>query len=95
MNRSRYGHWEIDTVIGAGDGHCIVTLVERKSGYILIGKLKARTTAELNRCVIKLIRREQRTVRTITADNGAEFHHYDTIEDITDAMFYFADPYHS
>ena len=94
-NRSRYGHWEIDTVIGAGDGHCIVTLVERKSGYVLIGKLKARTTAELNRRVIKLIRREQRKVRTITADNGTEFHHYDHIEEVTDAMFYFADPYHS
>ena len=56
VNRSRYGHWEIDTVIGAGDGPCIVTLVERKSGYVLIGKLKARTTAEL-------VRKETRKVQ--------------------------------
>lgn len=94
-NRTRFGHWEIDTVIGASDRHCIVTMVERKSGYALIGKLKARTTAELNRRVIKMIKREATRVRTITADNGTEFHAYVSIEKVTDAMFYFANPYHS
>lgn len=94
-NRSRIGHWEIDTVIGANDKHCIVTMVERKSGYTVIGKLKARTTAELNRRVIKLIRKQSRKVRSITADNGTEFHAYDQIEQVTDAIFYFATPYHS
>lgn len=94
-NRSRFGHWEIDTVMGANDHHCIVTIVERKSGYVLIGKLKARTTAELNRRVIKMINKEQRLFKTITADNGTEFHAYEKIESVTDAMFYFATPYHS
>lgn len=93
--RSRIGHWEIDTVMGADDKHCIVTMVERKTGYTLIGKLKARTGAELNRRVIKMIRNEERRVRTITADNGTEFHAYDTIERITDTVFYFANPHHS
>ena len=94
-NRSRIGHWEIDTMMGANDHHCIVTMVERKSKYTLIGKLRARTTAQLNRRVIKLIHREARRVRTITADNGTEFHAYKTIEVNTDAIFYFATPHHS
>lgn len=94
-NRSRIGHWEIDTVMGADDRHCIVTMVERKTGYTLIGKLKARTAAELNRRVIKMIRSEERRVRSITADNGTEFHDYDTIERITDTLFFFANPHHS
>ncbi len=94
-NSSRLGHWEIDTVIGSRDHHCIVTMVERKSKYTLIGKLKARTTAELNRRVIKLIHRQARKVRTITADNGTEFHRYGSIEKKTDTRFYFATPYHS
>ena len=94
-NRSRIGHWEIDTVIGDHDQHCIVTLVERKSGYTVIGKLKARTTAELNRRAIKLIRRETRKVKTVTADNGTEFHQYETIEKKADTTFYFATPHHS
>ena len=94
-NRSRYGHWEIDTMLGANDHHCIVTMVERKSKYTLIGKLKARTTADLNRRVIKLIHRQARRVRTITADNGTEFHDYGSIEDDTGVIFYFATPHHS
>lgn len=94
-NRSRLGHWEIDTVIGANDGHCIVTLVERKSRYTIIGKLRARTTAELNRKVIELIKRDMHHVRTITSDNGTEFHQFTKIEDKTGTKFYFCTPYHS
>lgn len=90
-NRSRVAHIEIDTVMGSDDQHCVVTFVDRKSKYTMVGKLKARTTAELNRKVIELIQRERRTVRSITADNGTEFHQYQTIEDATNAMFYFCD----
>jgi IS30 family transposase len=50
-NRSRVGHLEGDTVLGT-DKHCIATLVDRKTGYVMIGKLKARTVAELNRAAI-------------------------------------------
>ena len=43
--RQQAGHWEIDTVKGAGwEKPCIVTLVERVSGYVLIGKLPNGTT---------------------------------------------------
>ena len=94
-HRSRVGHWEIDTVIGDRDQHCIVTLVERKTAYTLIGKLKARTTDELNRRVVQLLQGQRRTVRTITADNGTEFHQFREIETRTGARFYFATPHHS
>ena len=33
--------------------------------------------------------------RTVTADNGTEFHGYKTIEAATGSRFYFAAPYHS
>ena len=95
INRSRFGHWEIDTVIGANDGHCIVTLVDRKSRYTLIGKLRTRTTRELNRKVIELLQRQPHSIRTITADNGTEFHQFQDIEQRTGAEFYFCTPYHS
>jgi transposase, IS30 family len=93
--RRQLGHWEIDTVMGAGSKDCIVTLVERKSGLLLIGKLEDRTTASLNRRVIRLISRHQGAFETITSDNGTEFHHYERIEARTKATFYFARPYHS
>lgn len=47
-SRSSFGHWEIDTVMGSGDQHCLLTLVERSTGYLLIGKLKNRTSGENN-----------------------------------------------
>jgi IS30 family transposase len=93
--RQQAGHWEIDTVMGAGSKDCIVSLVERKTGLLLIGKLADRTTASLNRRVIRLIRRDEVAFETVTADNGTEFHDYKGIEARTQALFYFARPYHS
>ena len=93
--RQRAGHWGIDTVMGTGSKDCIVSLVERKSGLLLIGKLKDRTTASLNRRVIHLIRRHDTAFETITSDNGTEFHDYKKIEGRTQVTFYFAKPYHS
>ena len=96
--RGRSGHWEIDTVMGESLGEssdCILTLVERKTGYVLIGKLKARTAAEANRAVLELMARHPGRVRTITADNGTEFHWYAKVEAVSRVKFYFATPHHS
>ena len=94
-SRQRIGHWEIDTVVGKGSKDCIVTLVERKSGFVQIGKLKNRTKKELNQRTIRLIERIPPRFKTITADNGTEFHGYKQIEEETGVPFYFATPYHS
>ena len=96
--RSRTGDWEIDTVMGESLGEssdCILTLVERKSGYVLIGKLKARTAAEANRALLELMARHPGRVKTITSDNGTEFHWYGQVEAVHPVKFYFATPHHS
>jgi IS30 family transposase len=46
--RREVGHWEADTVMGAGTRDCVVTLVERKTGLVLVGKLKDRTAESLS-----------------------------------------------
>jgi transposase, IS30 family len=51
------GHWEIDTVMGQGSKDCIVTLTERKTGFVMIGKLNDRTTHSLNKRTLALIER--------------------------------------
>ena len=93
-DRSQVGHWEIDTMLGNGRP-CVVTLVERKTGYVMIGKLRARTVADLNRAAIHLITAAPLPVYTITADNGTEFHGYKQLEAATGARFFFATPHHS
>ena len=93
--RQQPGHWEIDTVKGAGwEKPCIVTMVERASGYVLIGKLANGTTKATNRRTIALIRRARLPCLTITSDNGTEFHNYPEIEAATGAVVYFAHPHH-
>ena len=93
--RIELGHWEIDTVMGCGSKHCIVTLVERATGYTLIGQLNDRTAESLNRRVIELMKSSGKEFKTITADNGTEFHQYEIIEQATGVTFYFATPHHS
>lgn len=96
--RREFGHWEIDTVHGSGRDS-IVTLVERLTGLVLIGKLPNLSTAALNERVVQMIRRFERkygpSFQTVTADNGTEFHSYETIERKARLEFYFATPYHS
>lgn len=93
-SRATCGHWEADTVHGSGK-HSVVTLVERKSGYVEIGKIAAVTVAETNLSMACLIARNLRSYGSITADNGAEFHGYAMVEKITGIPFYFATPHHS
>lgn len=89
------GHWEIDTVMGASwEKPCIVTLVERSSGYVLIGKLPNRTTKALNRRTIDLMQDAGAPFLSITSDNGTEFHGYPQIEAATGTIVYFARPHH-
>ena len=95
-DRCEVGHWEIDTVKGDSQGaHSVVTMVERATGFTMIGKLKRHTAAETTAKVIELISRHAGRVLTITSDNGSEFHGYKDVEAATGVAFYFATPHHS
>jgi len=94
--RTELGHWEGDTVLGASQaGPCVLSLVERTTGYLVLGQLRQRTTAEVNRRATPLLQAQAQPVRTITVDNGMEFHGYAAIEQATAAQFYFATPHHA
>jgi IS30 family transposase len=94
-NRRELGHWEIDTVMGTGSRDCILSLVERKTGLLHIGKLANRTVEAVNEVAVQIIGSGNVPFTTITADNGTEFHGYASIEKRTSTTFYFATPYHS
>jgi transposase, IS30 family len=95
-HRSRIGHWEGDTVMGTTtDTACILTLVERKSGFLAIGQLSSKQASEVNARLRQLIDAQPRPVRTLTLDNGTEFHSYQQLETVVDTKCYFATPHHS
>lgn len=94
-SREAVGHWEADTVMGVGSKDCVLTLVERKTGLVLVGKLADRTAHSLSRRAVSLIRSSGGRFETVTSDNGTEFHDYRRVERLTGVVFYFARPYHS
>jgi len=92
--RQELGHWEGDTMLGASQaGPCVLSLVERKTGYLLLGQLRQRISAAVNERARQLFAAQPHPVRTITVDNGTEFHDYTQLERATAARFYFATPH--
>ena len=92
--RKRIGDWEIDTVHGRGKAS-LVTIVERKTGVVRIGKLNRATKDQTLARTIRLLWAEQERVKTITADNGCEFHNYKDLEEALETQVYFATPHHA
>ena len=93
-DRLEFGHWEGDTVMGKDHHQCIITLVERRTGLTRMAKLKNRTAALAAKAIIKIIEAEPWLFKTITFDNGTEFHSYKDIEVATGVICYFANPHH-
>jgi IS30 family transposase len=94
-DRSELGHWEGDTMIGSDRHHCLLTLVERKSGLAIIRKLESRTKDSVTPAALAVIKEDSTRFKTITLDNGTEFHDYKAIEQRFPVKCYFATPYHS
>lgn len=94
--RERIGDWEGDTIVGKEKTKRILTLVDRKSGYLLADKLESATAETTRNVAIKNFRTLPKYKRkTVTFDNGVEFADYETIEFRIGIQTYFAFPYHS
>ena len=71
---SRFGDWEMDTIVGKDGKGAIVTLTERSTNMLLMERLPHGKHPEpLARAVIRLLFPYRHTVRSITTDNGSEF----------------------
>jgi len=93
--KRRFGDWEADLVSGAHHRGFLVTLVERKSKFALIGHVVKKTAEAVSAEVIRLLSRLREWVRTITYDNGREFCGHGGINEALGCQSYFAAPYHS
>jgi IS30 family transposase len=84
-DRSEYGHWEMDTVVG-GTGTspaCLLVMVERMTRQVVVRKIPARTQAAVARELDRLERSGHilfSGLRTVTCDNGCEFLDFNAIE---------------
>lgn len=94
--QERYGDWEIDTVIGENGKGAILTITERKTGFLLMEKMNFGKQAEgVAKTAIRLLFAYRNTIHTITSENGTEFAQHELIAKKLKADFYFAHSYSS
>jgi IS30 family transposase len=93
--RGRFGDWEADLVIGAGQKQALVTMNERTSRYSLIAHVPFKTAQAVSDTMISLLTPFAASVHTLTTDNGKEFAQHERIAEELDADFFFAHPYAS
>jgi len=94
QQRSRYGDWEGDTVVGANQHGFIVSLAERKALITSLRKTDSKNAAEVAQAVTDaLLDMPPSWVKTITFDNGTEFAKHQEIAEALHADIYFATPY--
>jgi IS30 family transposase len=92
--RTRFGDWEGDTIVGAHRRGGAVTLVERKSGYLLLGKVPNLRAATVRQAAAKRYATTPATLRkTLTLDNGKEFAEHEQLQVEAALKIYFAKPY--
>lgn len=93
--KERIGDWEGDTVVGKGRKNAFVTLVERKTLFTVVKRIKSKHASVTADAMIQSMRDIKNKVLTITLDNGKEFAEHERVGQELDAQVYFADPYSS
>ncbi len=91
--KKRFGDWEADTIIGKHHRGAVVSLVERKSQFTLLGQVTRKTADAVQQQMVQQLRPHRRRVHTITTDNGREFSGHETIARKLQTKVYFAEPY--
>lgn len=91
--RIRVGDWETDTIASKNNDPGLNSLAERKTGLILITKVKDKTSQATAEIVVKRLSKLPK--HTLTMDNGPENHNWKEIEEKTGLECFYAHPYAS
>ena len=93
--KERIGDWEADTIVGrrGGDKTCLLTLVDRRSKYTFIRKIKDKSAASVQEAIERIYSETTVPFITITPDNGTEFSNHQEIAENIGCKFFFARPY--
>lgn len=98
-NRQTFGHWEIDTVVGNidADEPVLLTLVERKTRFEKLFKIKGQRASEVDHTLKTFIASLKGLApslfKSVTSDNGSEFANLSQLSKET--AVYFCHPYAS
>ena len=90
-SRRTFGHWEGDSVIGRERKARLVTLVERKSRYLVLRRTDDGLSRTVSRAIVGAL--AGLPVRSLTFDNGSEFAAFEHMERRLHCKTFFADPH--
>ncbi|WP_416754346.1 IS30 family transposase [Mycoplasma sp. 654] len=96
-DRSQYGHWEIDFIIGRSgkDNYNLITFTERLTRYGFIIKYCGKNPWNVGGVIWDTIKKYRLNVKSITCDNGFEFSKLFYLGYRLHIFIYRADPYAS
>ena len=94
-DRAVPGHWEGDLILGRDGGSAVITLVERRFRFVLLGALPdGRTSAQVVPVLTGLMRRVPAALRrSLTRDQGGELADNTPFRIATNCPIYFCDPH--
>ena len=86
------GHWEGDLIVGAMNKSCVGTLVERKTGYLLLSKMQSKSAQHVREGFEARMATLPNFLRlSMTYDRGAEMAQHPLMTKHLDLKIYFAD----
>ena len=88
------GHWEGDLIIGKGNLSQVGVLVERKTLFCVLVRLKDGKAPTVARAFARILKRFERQMRlSMTFDQGSEMSKHKTLTKSTGVTVYFAHPH--
>ena len=90
--RTRLGDFEADTILGQPGKACLLTLVDRKSRFLISRRVAKKNSSLMAQAIIDALKDE--TVYSITPDRGKEFSKHAQITKSIGFEFYFPLPHH-
>lgn len=86
------GHWEGDLIIGAMNQSCVGTLVERKTGYVILSKMRSKSASDVREGFEDNMKILPDFLRlSMTYDRGAEMAQHPLMSKHLNLKIYFAD----
>ncbi len=93
--KTEFGHFEIDTIVGRDHKSFLLTIVDKANKMCCIRKMPNKQAETVIKTFANVVNSTFFEFKTITSDNGTEFSGHEAISQITGGDFYFARPYRS
>lgn len=93
--KNRIGDLEMDLIIGQDHKGALLTINDRATGLLKMGKIESKEAVVVEAKVLELLQDWPAYLHTITTDNGKEFARHQALAEALQVSYFFAHPYHS